>query len=269
MKREMGYRVRAVADFILPRVCIVCGGRLLLSERHICLNCLADMPLTRFESCAHNPMADRFNEVIQKHLVSDSASVGGMKLHERYAYASSLFIYQEESGYRQIPYQIKYHGNIAAGKYFGRMLGQRLGGSVLFEDVDMVIPVPLHRLRRWKRGYNQAEVIAAEVAGVLDATLLTDILVRIRRTRTQTQLNVEEKALNVAGAFEVAERAEGLSGSGCSGAPSQDDWPKHILLIDDVFTTGSTLGECFTALRSVFPLSVRISVATLAFVGGA
>lgn len=246
---------------ILPRVCVVCGGRLLLQEKHICLECAADMPFTRFETMSHNPMADRFNEVIQRHLVADGVSSGVPQSYERYAYASALFLYKEDSGYKKIPYQIKYHGNLEVGRYFGSLLGRRLADSQLFQDVDVVIPVPLHWMRRWKRGYNQAEVIATEVAGVLGAPLKTDILKRSRRTKTQTKLGVEGKIANVAGAFEIAVGVNDLlqqAGSAQHG---------HILLIDDVFTTGSTLGECFKTLRSVFPPYVRISVATLAFVG--
>ena len=133
----------------------------------------------------------------------------------------------------------------------------------------MVIPVPLHRLRRWKRGYNQAEVIAAEVADALGVPLRTDILVRGRRTRTQTQLSIEEKAANVAGAFEVSESAKRVYGITAHDDSSRCIRPKNVLLVYDVFTSGSTLGECFWALRSVFPPEVRISVAALAFVGGA
>ena len=268
MKRDVGYWMRAAADMILPRVCVVCGRRLLLQEKHICLGCAVDMPFTRFETMSHNPMADRFNEVIQRHLVADDVSNGDPQSHERYAYASALFLYKEDSGYKRIPYQIKYHGNLAVGRHFGRMLGQRLAGSQMFNDVDIVIPVPLHRLRRWKRGYNQAEVIAEEIATAFGVPLRTDILVRRRRTQTQTQLSIAEKAANVAGAFGVAESAGDAFRTVCHDDSNRYGIPCHILLVDDVFTTGSTLGECFMALRTVFPPEVRISVATLAFVGG-
>ena len=244
----------AALDLLLPRICIVCGRRLLLEEKHLCLECTADLPLTRFERMSHNPMADRFNDVIQKHLTSDE--IKEVSSYEPYAYATALFFYKADGDYKQIPYQLKYHGNVSVGRHFGRMLGRRLAGSGLFQDVDIVIPVPLHRLRRWKRGYNQAEILAAEVASALGASIRNDILVRTRRTKTQTKLEVEEKIRNVKGAFEAVL------------PDSCDAVPKHILLIDDVFTTGSTLGECFSALRSVFPPEVRISVATLAFVGG-
>ena len=197
-------------------------------------------------------MADKFNEIIQRGLEVGAA-------YEPYAYATALFLYHSEAGYRHIPYQIKYMGNTDAGTFFGSMLGKKLITSTLWNDVDMIIPVPLHWTRQWKRGYNQAEVIASALAREMDVPMRTDILMRSRRTRTQTKLDIEGKARNVAGAFAVSEDAAAKLRNG-SG-------PRHIVLVDDVFTTGSTLGACFTALRAVFPQSVRISVATLGFVG--
>ena len=210
-----------------------------------------DMPYTRFWQMSHNPMADRFNELIQKDLEDE---------HEFYAYAAALFLYHSEAGYRQIPYQIKYHGNIEAGEYFGRMLGEKLASESMWADVDVIIPVPLHWARKWKRGYNQAEVIARAAAGSMGIPIRTDILMRHRRTRTQTKLDIEGKAKNVEDAFSVRPDAAAIFRNGGS--------IRHIVLIDDVFTTGSTLHACFKALRTVFPPHVRISIATLAFVGG-
>lgn len=238
--------LRAAGDILLPRPCIVCGRPLLLDERHLCLGCLSDLPKTYFWQRSHNQMADRFNETLQK---------GEECCMERYVYAAALFFYHSEADYRLIPYQIKYHGNISAGRFFGKMLGSRLASSGCFSDVDMVIPVPLHWTRRWKRGYNQAEVIASAVADAMGAALRTDILKRTRRTRTQTKVEVEDKQKNVSGAFSVSD--------GCT--PSESI--RHILLVDDVFTTGSTMAACLSALRSVFPPTIRISVATLGFVG--
>lgn len=276
-RHAAGRGLRAVADLILPRVCVVCGERLLLGEKHICLHCLADMPLTRFWERTHNPMADKFNAVIQVGLeaawdMEDMAIDTGQK-SEYYAYASALFFFSHDAPYRHIPYNIKYEGRIELGSYFGRMLGRRLAGADAFLDVDCVMPVPLHWLRRWRRGYNQAEVIAREVASALGAPLDCRTLVRRRRTRTQTRLDVKGKTANVAGAFAArapkTARAAGGVSRAVGGATSNISKVRHILLIDDVFTTGATLHACFTALRSVFPPSVRISVATLAFVGEA
>lgn len=246
MKELIIRGLKAATDVLMPRTCVVCGERLLLDEDHICLECLADLPRTFFWQLSRNPMADRLNDLIQK---------AQPDVFEPYSYASALFFYHNEDTYSNIPQQIKYHRNIEAGGYFGDMLGNVLASSNMFKDVDMVIPVPLHWARRWKRGYNQAEVIATAVASILKASLRTDVLYRTRRTQTQTKLGTEEKARNVAGAFGI-----------CKGF-SADATIRHILLVDDVFTTGSTLMACFVALRSVFPPSVRISVATLAFVG--
>ena len=243
--------IRALVDLLLPRTCIVCGRKLLVWENHLCLYCLSDIPLTRFWTMTHNPMADRFNAVIQ-HGLEKAWEDDIPAAWENYACAAALFFYNSEAGYRHIPYQIKYHGNISAGRYFGRMLGVQLRKAQWSSEIDLVIPVPLHWRRRWARGYNQAEIIASQVASVLGVPMRTDLLKRLRHTTTQTRLDLAAKARNVAGAFS-ASFSEGVS---------------HILLVDDVFTTGATLHACFAALRSVFPPGVRISVATLGFVGG-
>ena len=239
----------ALADLVLPRACVVCGRRLLLQEKHICMECLAELPETHFANFSHNPMADRFNVRI----ASD--------YYEPYAYAAALYYYAEGSGYEQISRALKYGRNFAAGRHFSVMLGRRLAASPYFADVDLVIPVPLHFTRQLSRGYNQAEVIARALVAELPgkAVCRTDLLKRTRRTRSQALTDPEQKAQNVSGAFSLKLKKAGADGSAYS----------HILLVDDVFTSGATLGECHRALRSFFPPSVRISAATLAYAGAA
>ena len=240
---KLGTSLLAMADLALPRECCVCGRTLLLHERHICTTCLSKLPETHFFLLEHNPMADKFNAAI----------ASGCDVYEPYSRAAALFFYNSSSNYRKIPQLLKYGRNFSEGKYFASMLGGRLAQSPIFADVDTVIPVPLHWARRLSRGYNQAEVIARAVAAALPgAEIRTDILRRSRSTRTQTRLSVEEKKSNVEGAFRAKDKAAAA---------------KHILLVDDVFTTGSTLSECHRALRAVYPYpDVRISVATLSSV---
>ena len=241
-------------DFFLPRHCVVCDSVLGPRENHLCEACWGDLPHTYYWMLRNNPMADRFNAFIQDWLEAKwNISTGT----ERYAYAAALFFYRAESDYSKITRCIKYHGRVEVGLHFGMLLGDRLAESHLFSDVDAVVPVPLHWMRRWKRGYNQAEVIASGVAECLGIPMRPDILRRIRRTRTQTRLSIADKKGNVSGAFAIPTKP-----------PAEPTPFRHILLVDDVFTTGSTLHACFVALRSVFPPSVRISVATLGFVGG-
>ncbi len=257
--------LKAALDLLVPRGCLVCGHSLELSEEHLCCECFEDLPRTYYWLRKFNPMADRFNALIQNTLNEQSSMS-----HIDYAFATALFFYRDESEYRRIPYQIKYHGDIPAGRFFGQMFGQMIASAEHFADIDAVIPVPLHWLRHWKRGYNQAEIIANEVAAALGAELRTDILERCRRTRTQTRLSIEGKTTNVQGAFRVRASINNSPGKSNKKAEASDITSlKHLLIIDDVFTTGNTALACYSALRFVFPPSVRISIATLAFVGEA
>ena len=186
-------------------------------------------------------MADRFNEAIQRDL--DTAWERG-QAHEPYAYAYALFFYDSHGKYRYITQSLKYHGDLECGRHFGRMLGAMIAASEHYQDISLVIPVPLHWRRKWKRGYNQAEVIARETASRLGLKMRADILERRRYTKTQTRLDVSSKTANVSGAFHINEKIHDEIMQICGN---------HILIIDDVFTTGATLHACFRALREVLP----------------
>lgn len=322
----------------MPRVCLVCGRELNLRERFLCLPCSMDLPLTRYETWEHNPMADKYNMRINQSLSGSSDptvnhlsvspfsvshdQIGG--LPEPYQRAAALFFYRRGSGYDDITQALKYRRDFKAGRHFAAMLGRLLHDSPLFSDVDLVVPVPLHWTRRLRRGYNQAEVIAREIARALSASraarpgdpagqcgaadtpastsharvaFAPRLLRRVRHTKTQTRVSsgsdsssdssLEARARNVAGAFAVQRVytltffAEGMFKKGpkthipstVSPRVYTEDKQKgispqeihHILLVDDVCTTASTLASCHSALRTVFGPKVRISVATLAF----
>lgn len=240
MWSEWTYCGRAMADLIMPRECMVCGTVLGVREDFLCIRCAAGIPFTYYWDRRHNPMADQFNALWEsRHPESPRIP---------YIQASSLFYYLGD--YQKIPKSIKYHANLGAGRYFGRMLGSKLAGVQWWQDIDRVVPVPLHWSRRWSRGYNQAEIIGKALADVLGVPCDTALLKRTRRTRTQTRLSGENRAGNVASAF------------GLLRPPP----PGHILLLDDTFTTGATLFACRETLMQAGEEDLRVSVATLAVV---
>ena len=261
--------IREMMDLVMPRECLVCGRQLGVQEEHLCIWCAADLPCTWYWERPHNPMADRFNALLER-FRADGESLD-------YAYAAALLFYHHENPYKRIPQALKYGFNLSAGRFFAARLGAFLASAHHFSDVDTVVPVPLHRWRKWRRGFNQAELIAAELAGALHARLRADALVRVRRTRSQTHLDAEARLKNTTGVFRFRSAAfpsgpafPGDIGQspppGLAQAQTFGSLPRHILLVDDTFTTGATLCACYHALRQALGPSVRISVATLAVV---
>ncbi len=249
--------LRSVADLAMPRTCVVCGRKLLLREEHICTECEIGLPFTFFAKQRDNPMALAFNSMIQREI----ESAGEDASYEPFSFADSLIFYSGGSPYKNIPMRLKYGRDFAEGRLFAAMLGRDMASSPLFCDVDAVVPVPLHRMRRWRRGYNQAEVIAKAVAGELGVRVEASLIKRVRSTRTQTRLQRSQRYANVKSAFTAD----------CSTLGKC----RHLLLTDDVFTTGATLCACERALRAALIDSFgpeegrrkRISAATLAYVG--
>lgn len=242
--------IRTLADLLMPRVCLCCGAKLGIEDEHICGACLKDLPQTRYWKLRENPMAESFNALIQNNMGEDVS-------YRPYGHAAALYFYK--GGYKEISKSLKYRRNFAAGRRFARMLGTTLSGSQFFQDVDLVVPIPLHWTRRWQRGYNQAEVIAREVAACLGCPCDARLLKRARHTRTQTHLNLEGRARNVSGAFRVRMSPRKSRQGDKPGGGSIH----HILIIDDVFTTGATAAACETAIHQVLPAKTHVSIATL------
>lgn len=223
--------MRDVLSLVIPASCPVCGKRLGRVEAVVCASCEVTAPLTNLWREPHNPMNERF---------------WGLMPVER---ASAFLWYVEGSAWRDVVHNFKYGGQWRVAYNMGRWFGAELRESGLYADVDVVVPVPLHLARRMWRGYNQSEYIARGIARELGVKVDTRSVGRHRYNSSQTHHRKVERWDNVEGIFRVR-RADALRG-------------KHILLVDDVFTTGATimsLGE--TILRSTE--DVRLSVATLA-----
>lgn len=225
-------------ELFFPRRCVVCGRFLSAGETDICESCLEELPLTYQWDIVQNAAFERLARRFEVEA------------------AASLFFFGSESDYRKIIYGIKYGGRRKLARRMGRLLGLKLAGSREFRRCQAVVPVPLHPLRRWKRGYNQAEEIARGIADAMGLPLETRLLRRHRYTRTQTRLRGDAKTKNVQGAFRTDPQRAALL---------QADSIRYLLLIDDVLTTGSTLAACADPLRDA---GFRISAVTLGFAGG-
>lgn len=229
--------MRGLRALFFPRKCVVCGRFLSDEEKDICRECLEELPLTWQWDIVQNAAFERLARRLD---VEDAAA---------------LLFFGAESDYRKILYAIKYGGRRKLGRRMGALLGTFLSGSRAFGGCQAVVPVPLHPLRRWKRGYNQAEEIARGVAEAMGLPLETSLLKRRRYTKTQTKLSGAAKTKNVQGAFQVDSNRS---------AQLQQQGIRHLLLVDDTLTSGSTLAACAAPLQAS---GFRISCATLAFVG--
>lgn len=238
--------VMAAVDIVLPRVCVVCGRPLNLQECHICLPCALNFPYTHFELMSHNRMADFYNERLMQIMPEE---------YMPYQWAIALMRYQSGSVYSHIPWALKYNGNISVGKHFAERLLYIIKRAPWLADVDMIIPVPVHRKRRFHRGYNQAEIIANRLGNLWGVRVNNSFLRKKKYTISQVKVDTSFRQANISGSFEVAQQFI-----------SEFAQVRHILLVDDVFTTGSTLAECHKTIRTALNRTIRISVATIACV---
>ena len=212
------------------RQCAVCGTPLQEGEEAICLKCNMDLPRTDYHLRTDNPVERMF--------------WGKLPLER----ATSYFFYHKGSDFRRILYQLKYSGRKDLGEIMGCFMAAELTVSGFFHNVDVIVPIPLHPRKQRMRGYNQSECIAKGVAAVTGIPLDTVSVMRRKHTETQTSKSAYERWENVDGIFHLRhlERFVG----------------KHILLVDDVLTTGATPTACADVFRDV--KGVRISVLTLA-----
>ena len=225
---------RNFLSLFYPNLCLACDQHLPTQSSEICLQCQAELPQTNFHHEKENPIIEKF--------------WGRISI----MHGTALYYFSKEGRVQHLIHQLKYDSKPQIGVQLGNILGTQLATSAFYQKIDCIIPVPLHSRKERIRGYNQSDAIAKGISQTLGKPWQRGILRRIAYTETQTKKSLMERFENVETAFEVFQ-ADKIKG-------------KHLLLVDDVLTTGATIEACTLKLLAVE--GVKVSIAVLSFGGG-
>lgn len=223
-----------LADFVsllFPELCVACRESLVANEKSLCTDCRYNLPYTNFHTQPDNIVAQQF--------------WGKIKLEAAFA----LFYFTKGGKVQNLLHELKYNGQQQIGNLAGTIAGEQLVKNRIFTTVDYIIPVPLHKKRLRKRGYNQSTRFAEGLAAKLNAVVEENNLIRVKATETQTHKSRFARFENMQEVFVVTNPDRLIN--------------KHILLVDDVITTGSTLEACGAKLLEIEGL--KLSIATIAY----
>ena len=223
-----------ISDFvrlIFPSRCYACGKSMISGEEMICTGCYFNLPRTNFHLYDDNPVSRIF--WCRANLYS----------------ATSFLFFNKGGNVQKLMHQLKYQSRTEIGIFLGQLFGNELKKSPLFQNVNIILPVPLHTKKLRTRGFNQSEIISQGICQSMDTKLCNEILLRKVFTSTQTKKSRYSRWENVAGKFEI-KNPDIIEG-------------KHLLLVDDVLTTGATIEACAEEILKV--PNVKLSVATLAY----
>jgi ComF family protein len=223
--------ISSLTNLFFPKLCSGCGNDLFGDEEILCISCIDKLPATNFHLHANNPVEKIF--------------WGRLPL----VMASSYLYFTKDSLLQHLLHSFKYNGNKDIGFYFGRCMGKAFLQSNRFNGIDALIPLPLHPRKEKKRGYNQATVLCNGIADIMQIPVLTTAVIRPTATETQTHKNRIRRWQNIEGKFLMNDTNSILN--------------KHVVLVDDVVTTGATLESCGQELLRAD--GVRLSIATLAY----
>jgi len=218
-------------NIFFPELCLICGNSLVKNNQIICVSCMSNLPLTNFSDWENNEVEKSF--------------FGRVPIEA----ATSLLYFNRKSKVQQLIHQLKYKNQQKIGVFLGDWLGENMVASKRFETLDYIIAVPLHKNKLKKRGYNQVTKFGERISYKLNIPLLENVLIRISKSKTQTFKTRFERSKKIEEHFQLSDK-EILKN-------------KHILLIDDIITTGATLEACCIQLLQT--KNIKISVATMAY----
>ena len=217
-------------NLLYPKLCNSCGVALLSNENVICTKCLHELPLTYY----HLENENAVKKVFYGRLDIESAT--------------SFLLFEKKGMVQQLVHNLKYRGHEEIGEFFGSWMGNELKETPQFRTITAVVPVPLHKSRLRKRGYNQVEKLGRALGKALNVPYVDSVLVKKKASKTQTIKKRFARWGSIEATFQVEN--ENLLEK------------QHVLLVDDLVTTGATLEACALKLLSI--REVKISIATLA-----
>jgi ComF family protein len=218
-------------SLIFPNICACCGNSLWKHEKVICTYCDFHLPRTGFHLERDNPVTRTF--------------WGRARIES----SAAFYLFNKENRVQQMIHLLKYKDRRDIGIFIGEKYGFYLKNSPFFDSVDLILPVPLHKKKRMKRGYNQSEEFATGLGKSMRLPVNPYFLYRCKATETQTRKSRFRRWENVSDIFAVRD-SSALQG-------------KHVLLVDDVITTGATMESCIRVLSAI--QGIRISIAAIAF----
>jgi ComF family protein len=218
------------ADLLFPRLCQACEATLTRNEKVLCTRCLHALPVTNYHLESGNAVEAIF--------------YGRIPVEN----ATSLLLFEKKEMVQKLIHNLKYRGHEEIGAYLGAWLGNELRQTENYREVSVVIPVPLHKIKLKKRGFNQVEAFGKEIAKALDAPYKDQILLKVSSSQTQTVKKRFARWGSIGETF-ILQNPEELEN-------------EHVLLVDDLVTTGATLEACAEKLLQV--KGVKISIATMA-----
>jgi len=220
--------IKPVIDCVFPKYCASCSAILNNYENIICLKCNHQLPL-----------AQNTNENLRSIFISKNQRV----------LSSFLFNYNKEGNIKNLIHEFKYHKHITLGKLFAQWQKTSLIAINNVKNIDFVVPVPMHNKKKRKRGYNQVNPYAQEIAKIIEAQYIENLLVKVTNTKTQSKQNKKERLLNIKDSFKVNPSSIDISG-------------KHLLIVDDLVTTGATILTIYNLLNTNY--NCKISLAAIA-----
>lgn len=221
----------SLLHLVYPQVCLVCDAELATQEHAVCSLCLDKLVYTDFH-------------LLEEPSPVDKLFWGRVPVNATYSH----LYFKKLGGSQNILFGLKYRNGVEIGQYFGEMIAERLLVMPSFNGIEALIPVPLHHKKHFLRGYNQSELLAAGIGSRLGVPVATRLVRRTTHSSTQTKKNRFQRWDNVEGIFDVHSAIQNFN---------------HVVLVDDVITTGATLEALIRSIHSVKP-DIRISVVTLA-----